>query len=155
MKTMKIILIFFLILLASCSKGKKKKISTTFVEFTTDITITAYGLYESDEEEVNTVFSGSRNIMRYFNQEMSPELETSTLSKLNKEASQSKIEVPSSLKRILKISHNLFKYTGKNFDVALSPVIKLWGFNSLVEPELPNPIKLIDLLEISNFDAIQ
>ncbi|NOR44353.1 MAG: hypothetical protein GQ534_02115 [Candidatus Delongbacteria bacterium] len=152
---MKIILIFFLILLASCSKGKKKKFSTNFVEFTTDITITAYGLYEGDEEEVNAVFSGSRKIMEYFNQEMSPELETSTLSKLNKEAVQNKVEVPASLKRILKISHNLYKYTDKSFDIALAPVIKLWGFNSLIDPELPNPIKLIDLLKVSSFDAIE
>ncbi len=129
--------------------------STTFVEFTTDVTITAYGLYEGDEEEVNGIFSDSKKIMEYFNQEMSPELETSTLSILNKEAAKGKVEIPASLKRILKISHNLYKYTDKSFDVALAPVIKLWGFSSLQEPELPNRKTLDDLLEISTFDAIE
>ncbi|MCK4980662.1 MAG: FAD:protein FMN transferase [Candidatus Delongbacteria bacterium] len=129
--------------------------TTTFVEFTTDVTITAYGLDESDKEKVNEIFSGSKKIMEYFNQEMSPELETSTLSKLNKEAAIEKVKVPASLERILTISHNLFKYTDRSFDVALAPIIRLWGFSSLQEPKLPDPIKLIDLLEISSFDAIE
>ena len=128
--------------------------STTFVEFTTDVTITAYGLHEGDEERVNKIFDGSKKIMEYFNREMSPELETSTLSKLNKEAAIEKVEVPASLKRILKISHNLYKYTDKSFDVALAPVIKLWGFSSLQEPKIPDPITLADLLEISLFDNV-
>ena len=155
MKFTQIILILLLVFLASCSKREKKKMSTTFVEFTTDVTISVYGLDESDKGKVNEIFSGSKKIMEYFNQEMSPELETSTLSKLNKEATIEKVEVPASLKRILKISHNLYKYTDRSFDVALAPVIKLWGFNSIEEPKLPNPITLIDLLEISSFDAIE
>ena len=154
MKNIQIILIFIVIFLASCSKKEKIKKSKTFIEFTTDITITAY-IYEGEEDEVNAKFNESQKIMEYFNQEMSPELENSTLSKLNKDAIQNKVEIPASLKRILKISHNLYKYTGKSFDVALAPVIKLWGFNSLVDPELPNPIKLIDLLKVSSFDAIE
>ncbi|MDA3837862.1 MAG: FAD:protein FMN transferase [Candidatus Delongbacteria bacterium] len=129
--------------------------SKTFVEFTTDVTITAYGFYESDREDVEVIFNDSQKIMEYFNNEMSPELETSTLSIMNKEASLAKIEVPSPLKRILKISHNLYKYTDKSFDIAISPVVKMWGFYSLSEPKLPNPIKLINLLKISSFDAIE
>ncbi len=140
--------------LASCSKREKIKKSKTFIEFTTDVTITAY-IYEGEEDEVNIKFNESQKIMEYFNNEMSPELENSTLSKLNMNAKLGKIEVPASLKRILKISHNLYKYTGKNFDVALAPVIKLWGFHSLSEPVLPNPIKLIDLLKVSSFDKIE
>ncbi|MBN2789651.1 MAG: FAD:protein FMN transferase [Candidatus Delongbacteria bacterium] len=138
----------------SCSKGEKIKISRSFVEFTTDVTITAYGMYESDKEKVNEILDSSESIMKYFNNEMSPEDKNSTLYKLNDEASKQKVSVPGSLKKILKISHNLYNYTDRNFDIALRPVIKLWGFNYLSEPKLPNPIKLINLLKTSSFDAI-
>ena len=60
-----------------------------------------------------------------------------------------------SLKKIIKISDNLYKYTDGSFDVALAPVVRLWGFNTISQPKLPNPIKLINLLKIASFDFIK
>ena len=154
MKPIQISILFFVLILISCSKEEKIKMKTSFVEFTTDVTVTAYSISKSDEERVKGLFESSQNIMEYFNNEMSPELENSTLSVLNKEAAEKTVEIPKSLKKIIKISHNLYKYTDKSFNVTLSPVVKLWGFYTRSEMKLPNPIKLIELMKISNFEAV-
>jgi FAD:protein FMN transferase len=142
-------------LLVSCSKKEKLKISVSFVEFSTDIKITVFDVEKKDEERINRILAQTEEIFRYFNSELNPYDSTSTLSVLNNFTAGKKVSLPESLRKILKISQNIYKYTDKSFDIAVQPLVELWGFNTLSTPVKPDSILLKDILKISDSESFQ
>ncbi|MBU4487091.1 MAG: FAD:protein FMN transferase, partial [Candidatus Delongbacteria bacterium] len=138
--------------LVSCSKNEKIKFSTTFVEFSTNVKITIYNVCLSDSSRVYDVFNKSEKIFEYFNSEMNPYDENSSLAKMNSHFQDQKIGIPESLKEIIQISRNIYKYTGRAFDVAVLPIVELWGFYSLSSPKVPDKQELAELLAVSNLE---
>jgi len=142
-----------IVILVSCTKSEKQKARTTFVEFSTDIKITVYDVKKSETEKINSLFEETRKIFEYFNSEMNPYEENSTLSRINHLVPGTRIPVPESLKEILKVSQNIYKYTDKAFDIAIQPVVELWGFNTLSTPAVPDSAELNELLTISRMEC--
>ena len=139
-------------LLVSCTMNKKVKITSSFVEFSTDVNISLFGISMSDTSGTSDAISFSRGIFSYFNSEMNPYLETSSLSLMNSAEPMVKTEIPNSLRQIIRISRNLHKYTDKYFNVAVLPVVELWGFYTGTEPVKPEENMLKETLKISDLD---
>lgn len=138
--------------LVSCTKDERLKVSSSFVEFTTDVKITLYNLNRSDTIKAEKSFKSSRKIFEYFNSEMNPYVATSSLNKLNSIEPNKKTEIPVALREIIKISLNIYKYTDKYFNVAIQPVVQLWGFYSNATPAKPDMSELENVLKISDMD---
>ncbi|MBN2857774.1 MAG: FAD:protein FMN transferase [Candidatus Delongbacteria bacterium] len=132
--------------------NKKVKITSSFVEFSTDVNISLFGISMSDTSGTSDAISFSRGIFSYFNSEMNPYLETSSLSLMNSAEPMVKTEIPNSLRQIIRISRNLHKYTDKYFNVAVLPVVELWGFYTGTEPVKPEDNMLKETLKISDLD---
>jgi thiamine biosynthesis lipoprotein len=145
--------LMLIVILVSCSREEKSKISASFVEFSTDIKITVYDVKKSDEEKVRKIIGETEGVFRYFNSELNAYEENSSLSRINNLKPGTMVPVPESLRKILKISQNIYKYTDKTFDIAIQPVVDLWGFNTLSIPARPDSAKLSDLLKISNLES--
>lgn len=142
------ILVAFLV---SCVKKEKQKVSVSFVEFSTDIKITVFDVPESEIGKVTKILNAAEDIFRYFNSEMNVYVPNSTVSKFNNNT-MAKKQIPSSLKKIISISRNIHKYTDKYFDIAIQPVVELWGFNTVSSPSKPDSSVLAEVLKISNLD---
>jgi FAD:protein FMN transferase len=140
-------------IMVSCSKNEKLKLTGSFSEFTTNVNITVFGLDEKDTVKVQIVFSKSREIFRYFEKEMNSYNDSSALSELNRLEPGRKIEVPPSLKEILKISRNIHKYTDGAFDVAVLPVVKIWGRNISSGKGIPDKAEIEEALSYSVLDC--
>jgi FAD:protein FMN transferase len=151
-KTLLSIFAFVLyLLLNSCTQSEKQKVTVSFVEFSTDVSITVFNVRESQVEKVKEILYEAENIFKYFNSEMNVYEPGSTLSRFNDNANALK-EIPNSLRKIFSISQNIYKYTDKSFDIAIQPVVELWGFNTLSSPEKPDSSDLRELLKVSNLD---
>ncbi len=139
----------------SCTKSEKLKITSAFVEFATDVNITLFGINGTDSMKASEAVSDVRKIFAYFNSEMNPYVENSSLSRINSQDPGSRFEIPEPLREILKISIHLYKYTDKYFDVAILPVVELWGFYTAAEPSVPDEKELSDILKISTLDSYE
>jgi len=139
--------------LVSCARIEKMKVTSSFVEFSTDVNISLFGIDRADTLKSSDAVSSSRNIFSYFNSEMNPYLETSSLSLMNCAEPKVKTVIPVPLREIIKISKNLHKYTDKYFDVAILPVVELWGFYTGKEPSKPDVEVLKETLSISDLDC--
>ncbi len=144
-----------LILLASCSKEDKLKMSSSFVEFTTDVKLTLYNVYEKDSSKVADVMSSSKAVFEYFNSEMNPYVKSSSINSLNSLEPGKRAEIPDALKEIMRISLNLYRYTDRYFNVAVLPVVELWGFYSGASPKKPDDNDIKELLKISDMDCYE
>ncbi|HAQ60994.1 TPA: hypothetical protein DCR49_03195 [Candidatus Delongbacteria bacterium] len=142
------ILVAFLV---SCSKKEKQKVSVSFIEFSTDIKITVFDVPESETGNVTKILNDAEDIFRYFNSEMNVYEPNSTISRFNNNA-MAKKQIPSSLRKIIGISRNIHKYTDKYFDIAIQPVVELWGFNTVSSPSKPDSSVLAEVLKTSNLD---
>ncbi len=142
------ILVAFLV---SCSKKEKQKVSVSFLAFSTDIKITVFDVPESEIGNVTKILNDAEDIFGYFNSEMNVYEPNSTISRFNGNAIAKK-QIPSSLRKIIGISRNIHKYTDKYFDIAIQPVVELWGFNTVSSPSKPDSIELSEILKISNLD---
>ncbi|HQO10286.1 MAG TPA: FAD:protein FMN transferase [Clostridiales bacterium] len=152
-KTLLSIFAFVLyLLLNSCTQSEKQKVTVSFVEFSTDVSITVFNVRESQVEKVKEILYEAENIFKYFNSEMNVYEPGSTLSKFNDNANAVK-EVPKSLRKIFSVSGNIYKYTDRSFDIAIQPVVELWGFNTVAStPSKPDSCKIKEVLIFSNFD---
>lgn len=139
--------------LVSCTIDEKVKITSSFVEFSTDVNISLFGISRSDTSRTSDAISSSRDIFSYFNSEMNPYLATSSLSLLNSAEPQVRTEIPHPLRQIIKISKNLYKYTDKYFNVAVLPLVDLWGFYTGKEPVKPEEQLLMETLKFSDLDC--
>jgi FAD:protein FMN transferase len=137
------------IILVSCGREEKIKLTGSFSEFTTNVNITVFGLNSCDTTKVQEVFRNSRKIFKYFETEMNCYNDSSSLAELNRLEPGRKIKIPSSLKDILKISQNIYKYTDGAFDVGILPVVEIWG-KSIKEGEgVPSEEKIQETLAYS------
>lgn len=139
--------------LVSCAGIEKVKVTSSFVEFSTDVNISLFGLDIPDSSKTSHIISASREIFSYFNSEMNPYIETSSLNILNSAEPHVRKEIPVPMREILKISKNLHKYTDKYFNVAVLPVVELWGFYNEKEPSKPDEQLLMETLKISDLDC--
>jgi len=69
-------------------KQKKIKLSTTFIEFSTNVSISIYNIEKKDKENISNVIAGTQNIFQYFEKEMNPININSTLYKFNETLNQ-------------------------------------------------------------------
>ena len=146
------ITVLLLFLFLSCSKNRKFQVTADFIEFMTDVNITAYNVSAGDTSVTDSVLMRSQEIFLYFNSTMNPYLETSDLYAFNRNETTGRIAVPEQLRHILRISHNIYKYTDGAFDPAVFPLVNLWSFNTGTKSELPSENKIKSLLAFSSLE---
>ena len=147
------------ILLSSCTKEKKIeitkpekriKLSTTFIEFSTNITISIYNIEKKKQSRVTDLLSKSQDIFQYFEFEMNPINERSTLYKFNQELKKSKnkfCKIPKSLSKLIHESNRIYKESNNYFDISVFPIMDLWGFSSEKTPKIPKKNEIDSLLK--------
>jgi thiamine biosynthesis lipoprotein len=86
---------------------------------------------------------------------MNPYVTTSSLYHFNSVETQKKVEIPAPLREILKISLNLYKYTDGYFNVAVLPVVELWGFYTDGFPAKPDVTALEEALKFSSLGCYE
>ncbi len=147
------ILIIVFLLLFSCEKNNNLRISGSFSEFTTDISVIIYDVSPKDTAKAFEALEKARGIFSYFNSEMNSYDESSALSKLNMAEAGVKTEVPVSLRRILDISRNIHEYTDGAFDVAVLPLVDLWRKSITETGSIPSKEEISRILSISNLEC--
>ena len=80
-------------------------------------------------------------------------LENSEISKLNAAAGKEAVEVSKDTWILLEAGKNLGAVTGGAFDIAISPVVKAWGFTE-AEHHVPTQAELDALLPLTNPDDV-
>lgn len=145
--------LFVVLLLTSCGKEEKLKISASFSEFTTLINVTLFGISPKDTLRASEAMEASRDILSYFNREMNSYDKNSSLSALNRAVPGVKTPVPESLKQILEISRNIHEYTDGAFDVAILPLVDLWRESIMSSKSIPSPSEIENILPFSRLDC--
>ena len=132
-------------------KEKKKiKLSLTYIEFSTNVTISVYDIEKKDKLKISNLLASTQNVFQYFENEMNPINEKSTLYKFNNKLRNQVNKfhkIPRSLLKLIQESNRIYKISDKKFDIAVFPIMDLWGFSSEKEPRIPKPIEIKNLLE--------
>ncbi len=142
-------LLLSLILLVGCNdfdekikSGSKpvvgKKYKSSFIEFSTVVNLTIYN-YKGGVGKFDQLIRRVKSIFKYFDQEMNPSLENSTLANLNRECqniSPKFVKIPFSLKSIIEESDQYFKDFHGYFDPAVYNLVEEWGFINNSKPKL-------------------
>ena len=147
------ICLFVVLLLTSCGKEEKLKISASFGEFTTSINISLFGVSPRDTVKASETMEGSGNILSYFDREMNSYDSSSTISALNSAVPGHKMPVPESLREILEISRNIHEYTDGAFDVAVLPLADLWRESIISTKTIPSSSEIENILPFSRLDC--
>ncbi len=153
-------LLFIFLLLSSCEEKKesidkdeeqkKIKLSLTFIEFSTSITISVYDIEKKDKIKISNLIASTQNIFQYFENEMNPINKNSTLYKFNNKLKNhiNKFQkIPKSLLKLIRESNRIYKISEKKFDIAVFPIMDLWGFSSEKVARIPKASEIENLLK--------
>ena len=136
--------LFACMIFSSCSE---KKVSSTEFALNTVITITAYG--DRADEAMEAAFDEIKRIESVF----SSHVETSEVSKINKSAFDSPVEVSDEVIFVLQKSLEMSKKTKGSFDISIKPLVDLWNVNS-ENPEIPSDGALDNAKSLVNYKDI-
>ena len=113
-------------------------------------TIMTFTVIHEDGDEL--IIDAEQEIRRLENL-LSITLENSEISKLNAAAGKEAVEVSEDTWTLLEAGKNLGAGTDGAFDIAISPVVKAWGFTE-AEHHVPTQAELDTLLPLTNPDDV-
>ncbi|MGB3366300.1 MAG: FAD:protein FMN transferase [Acidaminobacteraceae bacterium] len=128
MKKFKLITLFLLtiILTTSCTSkaDPNQKISRTGLEIGTVVSIT---LYDTEDE---SIMDGAFEILNEIDNEFSLSIESSTLNKINQNASIAPVEINDDITQVIESSLYYSELSDGLFDISIEPLVSLWGIGS-------------------------
>ena len=104
-------------------------------------------------EDGDQIIIDAEQRIRELENMLSITLENSEISKLNAAAGKEAVEVSKDTWILLEAGKNLGAVTGGAFDIAISPVVKAWGFTE-AEHHVPTQTELDALLPLTNPDDV-
>ena len=113
-------------------------------------TVMTFTVIHEDGDEI--IIDAEQEIRRLENL-LSVTLENSEISKLNAAAGKESVEISEDTMILLEAGKNLGAMTGGAFDIAISPVVKAWGFTE-EEHHVPSQAELDTLLPLTDPDEV-
>ena len=104
------------------------------------------------EDGAQLIIDAEQEIRRLENL-LSVTLENSEVSKLNQAAGKEAVNISEDTKALLEAGKMLGALTGGAFDIAISPVVKAWGFTE-AEHHVPSQAELDQLLPLTEFSDV-
>lgn len=142
------LVIVIAIILSSCNSKKNIKY-TEKTEFKLG-TIVSIKIIS---DEADSILESAFNILDKIEEDMSKNIENSTVSKINKAKKNERIKINSSLEYVLNKSSEISTLTNGYFDITIGKVVYLWGIgtsNSRVpeKEEIDNALKFVNYRNI-------
>lgn len=128
------------------SKQKNRHEATSFAMDT----IMTFTVIHEDGEEI--IIDAEQEIRRLENM-LSVTLEDSDISRLNAAAGKEAVAIQQDTQTLLQIGKELGKQTNGAFDIAISPIVKAWGFTE-EERRVPPQAELEELLSLTDPDDV-
>ena len=130
-------------------ENQKMKNRHEATSFAMDTIMTFVVIHEDGDE----IIIDAEQRIRQLENLLSITLEDSEISRLNAAAGKEVVEVSKDTWILLEAGKNLGAGTGGAFDVAISPVVKAWGFTE-AEHHVPTQAELDTLLPLTNPDDV-
>lgn len=152
MKKFKLVTLFLLtiILTTSCSAkpDPNQNISRTGLEIGTVVSITLYGT------EDENIMDGAFKILKEIDNDFSLNVESSTLNRINQNASTVPVEINDDIAQVIKSSLYYSELSGGLFDISIEPLVSLWGIGS-EDARVPSKDEIISTLKTVNYKDIK
>ncbi len=113
-------------------------------------TVMTFTIYDEDGEEL--LIDAEQEIRRLENM-LSVTMEESDISRLNGKAGQEAVKISEDTVRLLQMGKEFYAETNGCFNIAISPVVKAWGFTE-AEHRVPTQAELDTLLPLTDPEDI-
>ncbi|WP_312070479.1 FAD:protein FMN transferase [Anaerotignum propionicum] len=114
-------------------------------------TVMQFTIYHENGEEILT---DAEQEIRRLERLFSVTLEDSEISKLNAQSGLDSVKLSADTEEVLKHGKEIGELTNQAFDIAISPVVKAWGFTTDGEKHVPAQETLENLLPLTNIDDL-
>ena len=128
------------------SKMENRHEATTFAM---DTVMTFVVIHEDGDEIIIDAEQEIRRLENLF----SVTVENSEISRLNAAAGKESVEISNDTQILLEAGKNLGSMTGNKFDIAISPIVKAWGFTES-EHHVPTQAELDALLPLTDAEDV-
>ena len=140
------------LLLASCSLIPEEFPSASFKSMGTRVTVTVAPEYRSKlpelSREVEAEFDRLESLFSTYRSD-------SEISRLAAAAGTAPLQVSEDTLRILELSKRYGEVTQGAFDVTVAPLVRLWGFGTVVPSHPPDPQVIEEQLSLVDFRRLQ
>lgn len=115
-------------------------------------TVMQFTLYNEEGEQL--LIDAEQEIRR-LERLFSVTIEDSEISKLNQQAGEGEVSLSEDTIKVLKRGKEIGELTNQAFDIAISPIVKAWGFTTDGEKHVPSADTLVTLLPLTNAEDLQ
>ena len=129
------------------SEQNKHEMTTFAMDTVMDFTI-----YSEDGEEI--LIDAEQEIRR-LERLFSVTMENSEISQLNAHAGKERVSLSEDTFRIITRGKEMGEQTNQAFDIAISPIVKAWGFTTEEEKHIPSEETLKKLMPLINLKDLQ
>jgi len=136
-------------LTTSCASkaDPNQKISRTGLEIGTVVSITLYGT------EDESIMDGAFKILKEIDNDFSLSIESSTLNRINQNASLAPVEINDDIAQVVESSLYYSELSDGLFDISIEPLVSLWGIGS-ENARVPSEDEIISALIKVNYENI-